>query len=58
LYAKWAKFGITDSYERAILLFTVGYQVACGVGFAKQGLYKPLVALWLGPGLAAVSQLL
>lgn len=58
LYAKWAEFGITDGYERSILLLTVGYQIACGFSFARKGIYKPLVALWLGPGLAAVSQLL
>jgi len=58
LYAKWAKFGITDSYERSILLLTVVYQMACGLAFARKGIYKPLLPLWLAPGLAAVSQLL
>ena len=58
LYTKWAKFGITDDYDRSILLLTVGYQFACGLGFARKGIYKPLLALWLGPWLAAVSQLL
>jgi hypothetical protein len=58
LYTKWARFGITDKYERAILILTVSYQIACGTGFARAGIYKPLLALWLGPGLATVSQLL
>jgi hypothetical protein len=58
LYTKWANFGIADKYERAILLLTVIYQIACGMGFARSRIYKPLLALWLGPGLAAVSQLL
>jgi hypothetical protein len=57
LYAKWAKFGIADNYERSILLLGAAYQFVCGAAYARKGIYPPLLALWLGPGLAVGSQL-
>lgn len=52
LYAKWAKYGLVDDYEKAILAFTVLYQFFCGVGFVRLGVYKPLIALWVTPAVA------
>jgi len=58
LYAKWARFGITDNYERSILLLGAAYQFFWGAAYARKGIYPPLLSLWLGPGLALGSQLL
>lgn len=56
LYAKWATTGLVDNYDRSILFVTIAYQFGMGFGFVKAGAYKPLLAVWLTPFLAGLSQ--
>lgn len=57
LCAKWAKAGLVDNHEKAVLTFTALYQIGCGIEFARSGIYEPLVPLVGVPLLAGFSQL-
>jgi len=57
LTAKWAHTGLTDPYEKAMLVCVAAVQAYFGTRYIKLGIYKPLLALWFAPGLALGSLL-
>ncbi|TAQ87442.1 hypothetical protein B7494_g4247 [Chlorociboria aeruginascens] len=58
LFAKWAKFGLIGNHDKAILAGTTLYQIVCGIGFARSGIYKPVLSLFGVPLLAGLGRLL
>ncbi|APA15914.1 hypothetical protein sscle_15g106840 [Sclerotinia sclerotiorum 1980 UF-70] len=57
LQLKWAKYGLTSTYDKAILGWYGASSFAFGLGYFMKGLYMPLVPIWLLPALTALSQL-
>jgi len=54
---KWAKFGVSDSYDKAFLGISVASQLFFGYRYAKAGFGKPLLGLWGVPALVGLSQI-
>ncbi|TVY78572.1 hypothetical protein LSUE1_G009568 [Lachnellula suecica] len=54
---KWAKFGITDRYDKAILYASAASQIFFGYRYLKAGFGKPIIGLWGVPALIGLSQL-
>ncbi|KAF7921520.1 uncharacterized protein EAE97_011309 [Botrytis byssoidea] len=56
LQLKWAKFGLNNVYDKAILGWYGVYSFASGLGYFLKGVYVPLVPIWLIPALTVLSQ--
>ena len=54
--AKWASTGLTSQYDQAMLGLVVAGQAYFGWRYTQIGLYSPLAALALAPGLTIASQ--
>jgi hypothetical protein len=57
LQLKWAQYGLTTRYDKALLAWFAASQMAFGVRFWMKGLYLPLLPLWAVPAVTLLSQL-
>ncbi|KAG4412670.1 hypothetical protein IFR04_014211 [Cadophora malorum] len=57
LQLKWARFGLHGVYDKAILGWYAISSFAFGLAYLREGVYVPLVPIWLIPALTALSQL-
>tara|TARA_R110002033_G_scaffold160289_1_gene196528 strand:- start:298 stop:606 length:309 start_codon:yes stop_codon:yes gene_type:complete len=57
LQLKWARFGLHGVYDKAILGWYATSSFAFGLAYLREGVYVPLVPIWLIPALTALSQL-
>jgi hypothetical protein len=56
LQLKWAQYGLTTGYDKALLTWLAASQVGFGVLFWMKGIYLPLVPLWGVPAVTVLSQ--
>ncbi|PVH74093.1 hypothetical protein DL98DRAFT_594409 [Cadophora sp. DSE1049] len=57
LQLKWARYGLHGVYDKAILGWYGVSSFAFGLSYFMEGIYVPLVPLWILPAMTALSQL-
>ncbi|RQM08056.1 hypothetical protein DH86_00001385 [Scytalidium sp. 3C] len=58
LAAKWAKYGVTSTHDKAILGIFVLAQTYIGFRYFKLGVYEAAAAVWATPALCGLGHLL
>jgi len=56
LQLKWAKYGLTNPYDKVLLAWYGIYSFGFGASYLMQGWYLPLVPMWGIPALTWFSQ--
>ena len=57
LQLKWAKYGLTEKYDKILLAWYGLYSIVFGIGYVREGWYLPLIPMWGIPTLTIASQL-